>query len=114
MDRRRRRPRPGQRRARTPAGQSCNRGDGGRTARSDHGARKQCVPAALAVHCGARRLPVPRLLRWRTIVTGVSAPSLAVPRGTREPVARGRLSPAVFYAVVTPLLLAGAIAGVVV
>jgi iron complex transport system permease protein len=47
-------------------------------------------------------------------VTGVSAPSLAVPRGTREPVARGRLSPAVFYAVVTPLLLAGGIAGVVV
>ena len=47
-------------------------------------------------------------------MTVLSAPSLAVRCSAREPRAQGRLSPAIFYAVVTPLLVGGAVAGVVV
>ena len=47
-------------------------------------------------------------------MTGISAPSLGVARDARQPGVQGRLSPAVFYVVVTPLLVCAAIAGVVV
>jgi cobalamin transport system permease protein len=47
-------------------------------------------------------------------LTGISAPALDVARDARHQPVQGRLAPAVFYLVVTPLLVGAAIAGVVV